>query len=82
MGDLNVKESYIIDKDGQRIGVVLSLSAYSELINRLNELEAFRAANDLDVMDSLIKDDKPSSIPTSAIPPMRQRRGPGGMIVI
>ena len=81
MGELITKESYIVDENGQRIGVVLSLSAYNALINRLNELEAFRAANDLDVMDALIKEDKPLSSPT-LLPPMRQRRGPGGMIVI
>ncbi len=81
MGELNIKESYIIDKDGQRIGIVLSLSAYNAMVNRLNELEAFRAANDLDVMDALMQEDKPLSSPT-ALPPMRQRRGPGGMIVI
>lgn len=81
MGELNVKESYIIDKDGQRIGVVLSLSAYNALINRLNELEAFRSANDVDVMDALMQENKPLSSPT-LLAPTRQRRGPGGMIVI
>ncbi len=81
MAELNLKESYVVDSEGRRVGVLLSLTAYNELINRLKELEAFRAANDVSLVDELMQEDRlrKTEIPVANF---RPRRGPGGMIVI
>ena len=81
MAELKLKESYLVDTEGKRIGVLLSLSDYQALMNRLEELEAFRSANDINVMDDLLRDGTSRSSETQ-FPAYRQRRGPGGMIVI
>ncbi|MCJ7695865.1 MAG: hypothetical protein MUO40_10625 [Anaerolineaceae bacterium] len=80
MIDLGLKESYLIDAEGKRIGVLLSMSDYQKLISRLEELDAFRSANDFNIVDELILDGIERSVDT--MPSFRQRRGPGGMIVI
>lgn len=84
MLELNLKESYVIDADGRRIGVLLSLSAYNELKTRLEELEAFRTANDISVVKEIHTAEGfgSSDSSLSSIPSFRPRRGPGGMIVI
>lgn len=40
---INLKERFIIDADGNRLGVVLDLAAYQQLLEELGELESIRA---------------------------------------
>ncbi len=40
---LPVKAQYIIDENGQRVSVVLEISAYRKLLEELEELESLRA---------------------------------------
>jgi hypothetical protein len=40
---LQPKERYIVDENGQRVGVVLDIEAYQRLLAELEELEAIRA---------------------------------------
>jgi len=37
------KHSYLVDEDGNRVGVVLDISEYQRLMNELEELESIRA---------------------------------------
>jgi len=37
------RERYVVDADGNRVGVVLDLAEYSKLLEALEELEAIRA---------------------------------------
>jgi hypothetical protein len=37
------KESYIIDENGNRIGVILNIAEYEKLLEELEELECIRA---------------------------------------
>jgi PHD/YefM family antitoxin component YafN of YafNO toxin-antitoxin module len=39
-----MNEKYLVDKEGHRVGVVLSMQEYRSLMNRLEELESFKAA--------------------------------------
>lgn len=80
MIDLGLKESYLIDAEGKRIGVLLSISDYQKLISRLEELDAYRSANDINIADAFLQDGTERSY--EGMPSFRQRRGPGGMIVI
>jgi len=80
MADLGVKANYVVDADGKRVGVLLSVGDYDRLINRLTELEAYQEANDIEIVDELLQDN--AQKPFDALPVYRQRRGPGGMIVI
>ena len=38
-----LNERYIVDADGNRVGVVLDLADYARLLEELEELEALRA---------------------------------------
>jgi len=38
-----IKEQFIVDADGQRTGVVLSISDYEQILDQLDELDAIRA---------------------------------------
>jgi len=80
MADLGVKANYVVDADGKRVGVLLSVGDYDRLINRLTELEAYQEANDIEIVDELLQDSNQK--PFDTLPVYRQRRGPGGMIVI
>jgi hypothetical protein len=40
---MTLKEKYITDENGNRIGVVLELKEYHQLLEALEELEAIRA---------------------------------------
>ena len=80
MADLGVKANYVVDADGKRVGVLLSVGDYDRLINRLTELEAYQEANDIEIVDELLQDN--GQKPFDVLPIYRQRRGPGGMIVI
>lgn len=37
------KEPYVVDEDGNRIGVFLDIADYKKLLEELEELEAIRA---------------------------------------
>jgi hypothetical protein len=37
------KEKYVVDKDGNRIGVVIDIDEYKRILEDLEELEAIRA---------------------------------------
>ncbi|MEA1872435.1 MAG: hypothetical protein U9M91_03480 [Chloroflexota bacterium] len=39
----NIKERYLIDDNGNRIGVVLNMKDYHRLLEQLEELESIRA---------------------------------------
>ncbi len=80
MADLGVKANYVVDADGKRLGVLLSVGDYDRLINRLTELEAYQEANDIEIVDDLLQNS--TQTPFDVLPTYRQRRGPGGMIVI
>jgi len=40
---LRLKERYLVDKDGKRIGVLLDWEDYCKLLEELEELESIRA---------------------------------------
>ena len=40
---VTVSESYVVDKEGARIGVILDIADYCRLLEALEELEAIRA---------------------------------------
>jgi len=39
----NIKERYLVDDNGKRIGVVLNMKDYHRLLEQLEELESIRA---------------------------------------
>jgi len=39
----NIKERYLVDDNGNRIGVVLNVKDYHRLLEQLEELESIRA---------------------------------------
>jgi hypothetical protein len=82
MNNFTPNEQYLVDKDGHRIGVVLSMQAYQSLIRRLEELEAFQSAREeIDIVDQLLSQAQQGE-PEEDLPTFRRRQGPGGMIVI
>ncbi len=80
MAGLNIKANYVTDEEGKRIGVLLSISDYESLVNRLAELEAYQEVNDNEIVDELLQESYQR--PFDNLPVYRQRRGPGGMIVV
>jgi len=38
-----LKERFIVDENGQRVGVLLDIEAYRQLLEEVEELEAIRA---------------------------------------
>jgi hypothetical protein len=80
MNDVALNEQYLVDKDGRRVGVVLTLQAYQALMKRLEELEAFQAAREeINIVDQLLTEAKQGGAEES-LPTFRRR--PGGMIVV
>lgn len=82
MNNLSLNEKYLVDKDGQRVGVFLSIQEYRSLINRLEELEAFKdAREEINIMDQILaeasKQNNDNDLPT-----FKRRQGPGGMMVV
>ena len=82
MNNLSLNEKYLVDKEGHRVGIFLSMQEYQSLINRLEELESFKAAREeINIVDQLLaeaeKDKKDDSLPT-----FKRRQGPGGMVVV
>ncbi len=41
--ELKIKERYIVDEDGCRVGVLLGIEDYQRLLEELEELECIRA---------------------------------------
>jgi hypothetical protein len=40
---ITLKERFIVDENGQRVGVLLDIEAYRQLLKDVEELEAIRA---------------------------------------
>lgn len=40
---ITLKERFIVDENGQRVGVLLDIEGYRQLLEALEELEAIRA---------------------------------------
>ena len=82
MNNLSFNEKYLVDKEGHRVGVVLSMQEYRSLMNRLEELESFKAAREeINIVDQLLAEaEKEGS--NEQLPSFKRRQGPGGMIVI
>jgi len=40
---INIKERYLVDDDGNRVGVVLNIKGYHRLLQELEELDSIRA---------------------------------------
>jgi hypothetical protein len=40
---INLKERFVVDENGQRIGVLLDIEDYRQLLEDVEELEAIRA---------------------------------------
>ncbi|NLN69847.1 MAG: hypothetical protein GX142_03550 [Chloroflexi bacterium] len=82
MKNLALNEQYLVDKDGRRVAVVLSIEAYQAMIKRLEELEAFQSAREeINIVDQLLAEAKQGEAEEN-LPTFRRRQGPGGMIVI
>lgn len=82
MNNLSLNEKYLVDKDGQRVGVFLSMQEYRTLINRLEELESFRAAREeINIVDQLLSEAKNEPMEDN-FPTFKRRQGPGGMVVV
>lgn len=82
MNNLSLNEKYLVDKEGRRVGVLLSMQEYRSLINRLEELESFMAAREeINIVDQLLSERKRDTIQEN-IPTFKRRQGPGGMVVV
>jgi len=82
MNNLALNEQYLVDQDGRRVGVVLSMASYRALMKRLEELEAFQSAREeINIVDQLLTQAQQGE-PEESLPTFRRRQGPGGMIVI
>jgi len=82
MNNLSLNEKYLVDKEGHRVGVVLSMQEYRSLMNRLEELESFRAAREeINIVDQLLAEADKEGV-KEQLPTFKRRQGPGGMIVI
>jgi PHD/YefM family antitoxin component YafN of YafNO toxin-antitoxin module len=82
MNNLSLNEKYLVDKEGHRVGVVLGMQEYQSLINRLEELESFKAAREeINIVDQLISERKRETIQED-VPTFKRRQGPGGMVVV
>ncbi len=82
MNSLSLNEKYLVDKEGHRVGVVLGMQEYQSLINRLEELESFKAAREeINIVDQLLSERKQESLQEN-VPTFKRRQGPGGMVVV
>ena len=48
---MQLKEKYIIDQQGNRIGVLLDIEEYQQLLEQLEELEAIQAYDNAILLD-------------------------------
>jgi hypothetical protein len=82
MDTLPMNEKYLVDKEGQRLGVFLTIQEYRRLLSRLEELENFKAAREqINIVDQILADAN-SAATDENVPNFKRRQGPGGMIVI
>ena len=82
MKNLNINEKYLVDKEGHRVGVFLSMQEYRSLIKRLEELEAFKdAREEINIVDQLLSEGQREKTQEN-VPTFRRRQGPGGMVVV
>jgi hypothetical protein len=82
MNNQTLNEKYLVDKEGNRIGVILSMQDYRSLINRLEELESFKAAREeINIVDQILSEAAEDGV-DETLPTFKRRQGPGGMIVI
>lgn len=82
MNNLSLNEKYLVDKDGHKVGVLLSMQEYRSLINRLEELESFKAAREeINIVDQLLSERQREAIQEN-VPTFKRRQGPGGMVVV
>ena len=52
-----MNEKYLVDKEGHRIGVILTMQEFRSLVNRLEELESFKAAREeINIVDQLLEE--------------------------
>ena len=81
MNNLSLNEKYLVDKDGHRIGVILTMQEFRSLIRRLEELESFRAAREeMNIVDQLLEEARAGTQENQ--PTFKRRQGPGGMLVV
>jgi hypothetical protein len=82
MNNLTLNEKYLVDKEGHRVGVFLTMQEYRSLINRLEELESFKAAREeINIVDQLLAESNREES-KEQLPTFKRRQGPGGMVVI
>jgi hypothetical protein len=82
MNTLSLNEKYLVDKDGHRIGVLLTVQEFKSLINRLEELESFKAAREeINIVDQILAESRKEGI-EETLPTFKRRQGPGGMMVV
>lgn len=82
MNNLTLNEKYLVDKEGHRVGVFLSMQEYRSLVNRLEELESFKAAREeINIVDQLLAEAENESREDN-MPTFKRRQGPGGMVVV
>lgn len=82
MKNLSLNEKYLIDKEGHRIGVFLTMEEYRSLLNRIEELEAYQSTREkINIVDQILSESNNES-PQESLPTFKLRQGPGGMIVV
>jgi len=82
MNNPSLNEKYLVDKEGHRIGVILTMQEFRSLIHRLEELESFRAAREeINIVDQLLEEARAGNTKED-LPTFKRRQGPGGMLVV
>jgi hypothetical protein len=82
MNTLSLNEKYLVDKDGHRIGVFLTMQEFRSLTNRLEELESFKSAREeINIVDQILSEAGKEGADTT-LPTFKRRQGPGGMVVV
>jgi PHD/YefM family antitoxin component YafN of YafNO toxin-antitoxin module len=82
MNNLSLNEKYLVDKEGHRVGVLLSMQEFRALINRLEELESFKSAREeINIVDELLSERRREANQEN-VPTFKRRQGPGGMVVV
>ncbi len=57
MDTLPFNEKYLVDKEGQRLGVFLTIQEYRSLLSRLDELENSKAScEQINIVDQILAD--------------------------
>jgi hypothetical protein len=66
---MQLKEKYITDEQGNRVGVLLDIEQYQELLEQLEELEAIKAYDNAILLD---EEEIPFEVAISEIENSRQ----------